>query len=513
MARPPDALNRARALLTRRIGAGVAGPLDGVRALARQAGVAQATMVKAVGEMKRRGALATMPGRGTFVASATAAAVQGGGVPAVAAPGEPCEQKWQIVARTLRSDVVSARRSAGTALPSTKTLAAQHHVDQRTMRKALQRLCREGYLAPGRPGYAAADPPAAPHGSRVILVMRALPGIERPFAEMTQRTLELFRELERHCVARRIRIDCVFGHYAGTTFRVSPSVAQAVSQRPGNLLGFVLWTLALSEQQVALFAGSFAPYGLPVAVLDEVGAPGLPGAAAGTTRVVAMATGARCGQDMGRYLLRLGHRRIAYLDYEPLAPWSRARLAGLRDAFRQAGLDAAAVRCVTVGPESPSGFDTGTFDPRRMVPAGLSERDRGEAVRALQGIEGIIWGALRQERRYPRLRTGLEQVLRMGDITAWVASNDSLAVECLRFLKQRRVPVPGRVSVVGFDDEPMALHAGLTSYSFSPGAVARALADIVLRSPAALRRERAAGPIEVPGFISERHSTGAPPAH
>jgi len=470
-------------------------------------------MVKAVAVLKAQGLLATVPGRGTRAASplpAGAAALPPIVESAAPASGLP-HLRWQLVARTLRGEIAAGLRAPGTALPPAKTLAAQSRVDQRTMRKALQQLFREGYLGFAGGRYAVAEPPAAPPRSRIVLVMRALPGITRPFDEMSQRTLELFRELERHCLARRIRLDCVFGHYLGTTFHVSPSVAEAASGHASNLLGFILWTLALSSEQIALFVRQLEPYGLPVAVLDEIDGMGPLVPRLNTMRVVTMATGAACGRDMGRYLIRLGHRRVVYLDFEPLAGWSLARLEGLRQAYRQAGLGDA-VACETVGPEEPPGFETAAYVPGRLVPAGLPRTDRQQAVRALQGIEGIIWRAIREEKRTPRLWARLEQVRRMAGVTAWVPCNDNLAVACLRFLRQQDVRVPGDLSVAGFDDEPPALYNGLTSYSFNPGAVARTLVDTVLKSPAALKREPGEDPVQIPGYISERHSVAAPPA-
>ena len=69
--------------------------------------------------------------------------------------------------------------------------------------------------------------------------------------------------------------------------------------------------------------------------------------------------------------------------------------------------------------------------------------------------------------------------------------------------------MPEQLSLVGFDDTPEALYNGLTSYSFNPKAVVRTLVDLVLASPARLRREGRVAPLEVPGFVSERRSTAA----
>jgi LacI family transcriptional regulator len=53
-------------------------------------------------------------------------------------------------------------------------------------------------------------------------------------------------------------------------------------------------------------------------------------------------------------------------------------------------------------------------------------------------------------------RTACERLLdRRPDTTAVVAANDLLAIGCLRLLRERRIHVPGAMSVVGFNDMPL----------------------------------------------------------
>ncbi|WP_426322000.1 substrate-binding domain-containing protein [Microbacterium sp. E-13] len=78
---------------------------------------------------------------------------------------------------------------------------------------------------------------------------------------------------------------------------------------------------------------------------------------------------------------------------------------------------------------------------------------RGRAWRSrLEGlgreVPGVLSGDWTPESGY---RTGL-QLADRSDVTAVFAANDQMALGVLRAFHEKGVPVPGRVSVVGFDD-------------------------------------------------------------
>ena len=134
----------------------------------------------------------------------------------------------------------------------------------------------------------------------------------------------------------------------------------------------------------------------PTLVLLNRRVPGLPAV------IVDSAGGMR--QAM-RHLASIGHRRCAFVS-GPRHSWSnRQRLRGLRAAAATCGAEV-----VTIGPVAP------------------------------QFSSGIA---------------AAEQVLRTG-ATAVLAYNDLVAVGILRRLAEIGVDVPGELSVVGFDDIPLA---------------------------------------------------------
>ena len=122
------------------------------------------------------------------------------------------------------------------------------------------------------------------------------------------------------------------------------------------------------------------------------------------------------GRLLGEHLVRLGHRRVAFLNEVETYAFASPpvlRLAGLRQA-----LGADAVVEITV--------PRGTAAGRQAVAALLAHPDSDA-------------------------------------ITAAVACRDLVAVGALAELRQRGVDVPGRMSVAGFDDDPVAEALGLTT--------------------------------------------------
>ncbi|MBI2941898.1 MAG: LacI family DNA-binding transcriptional regulator [Chloroflexi bacterium] len=113
-------------------------------------------------------------------------------------------------------------------------------------------------------------------------------------------------------------------------------------------------------------------------------------------------------REMAEHLLQLGHRRIAFIAGPPGLTTANDRLAGYRQALREAGLSADG-----------------------LVLAGDFTREAGQRV-----VPHLL-------RSTPR-------------VTAVFAANDKMAIGCLAGLRAAGIVVPDEVSVVGFGDVPSA---------------------------------------------------------
>jgi DNA-binding LacI/PurR family transcriptional regulator len=91
--------------------------------------------------------------------------------------------------------------------------------------------------------------------------------------------------------------------------------------------------------------------------------------------------------------------------------------------------------------------------------------------------------------------------------TAILATSDVLALGVLDAAASAGVPVPARLSVVGFDDVPAAADAELTTVRQDHHAKGRVAGELLL---AQLRGEQAAPPAPLPHELVVRGSTAPP---
>ena len=169
-----------------------------------------------------------------------------------------------------------------------------------------------------------------------------------------------------------------------------------------------------------------AAVGLP-AVLVDAAHPGLASVAVDHAAAAAMAT---------RYLLELGHRRIALVDhhedpFSPVVPTDRQR--GYRTALAGAGLHPA---------------------PQHEIVADFSPEAGMAALDALLGVPEPP--------------------------TAVFVGSDTQAVGVLETARRRGRRVPGDVSVIGYNDIEMARYLGLTTVHVPMREMGRQGAELLL---------------------------------
>jgi LacI family transcriptional regulator len=168
-----------------------------------------------------------------------------------------------------------------------------------------------------------------------------------------------------------------------------------------------------------------------------------------------------------RHLLDLGHQRLGVVAGNPKSRVVSVRFRGIEEALSEAGLT------------SPSALR------RRTRPSELPRRWRGEVLSWLD------------EANPP---------------TALICINQSLALRLIRPLKDRRLQIPGDVSLAAFGDSLWCHHAETTLTTMSPNdaEVARLIFETLMR-----RIDNPQAPPEtrlVPQELHARESTAAPPA-
>ena len=165
------------------------------------------------------------------------------------------------------------------------------------------------------------------------------------------------------------------------------------------------------------------------------------------------------GQELTRHLLKLGHKRIAFLSGPPASPESQERFEGYRRALREAGMD---------------------VDDRLVFQAGRTIEDGANAAR---------------------------QMIQEGcDATAVQAVNDLVAAGCAEVFLQQSVKIPAEMSVVGFGNTLVGeyFRVPLTTAKQPKHRLGSAAMDLMLL----LRRGMRPEPRRITAEIAVRQSSG-----
>ncbi|MBD3242102.1 MAG: GntR family transcriptional regulator [Chitinivibrionales bacterium] len=477
--------------------------------LAFDAGVPTSVMAQAMAEALSRGDL-------PFKTGSSAAESQKEGPDDFPTSPAPRSAAWKRLADDIGKAILNGTYGPATVLPSSKEFTARYGMSSRTVARALRELCRTELLQPHGRGYRVRGLPRPSGANAVVLVQLA-----RPHADsaglVDYRTHDFFRALESECARTGLELRVVSLAQLEAQGALPNRLDEFCEAQWGirTVHGYLLRTVGMRHGPLTDVLLSLARTGKPAAVLSETARIDLASLPYAGHRVAhfTMAHSARAGEDMGRHLLQLGHRRVAYVSVSHGAPYSCNRLDGLRSMYTRAGLPDA-VRAFTVNATR----DEYIPEPDREARMRLVERVE-RAVRrtraddrllghALAGLQRELVALLGRETVHRVMPPLLQDALSRPDITAWVGATDITALQCRAWLMRRGIAVPGRLSIAGFDDTVEASMARLTSYNFNLTAAAQTMLRQVVAP--VTRRPHARKPQEVGGFVAPRASTRPP---
>lgn len=464
------------------------------------------TLSAALAFLRQRGTVRVVPRAGVFSCRSAVAAA--------APPPAPLRRTttyWERLRERLLDDINRSGFPPGERLPSGKELCNRYGCAPATLRKALSSIASTRRIEPFRHWYRV---PAIPsrHGSGTVLVLTKIRqmGI---LAALSPRAYDVWRNLQRECRLAGVELRLE------TIDTIDDAYWRRAQRSRDRTLGCVVVTMAMHTSDLARFVETLGHTQARVAMLDEDGTIDPLRATMRSPRIaiVRMGMGRQPGGIVGDFLIRHGHRRVAYFPLNPGWPSDDTRCGGVRDAFEQAGLNDA----VTV--YWPRGLE------RRRIGKLL---DANPVYRQVHQRAYALWNDSRFETSaeyvpfipayadhlaiHSFMREHMRQCFREAldnkDVTAWVAYNDRQAFVALEFLRAQGVRLPERLSLIGFDNSIEAIGSGLASYDFNVGAVVHAMLEHILGPPRSHASEPGE-PIDIAGLVEPRLTAGRAPRH
>jgi DNA-binding LacI/PurR family transcriptional regulator len=390
-----------------------------------------------------------------------------------------------------------------------KELQARYNADYRTVKKALGRAAAHRVIPDSGRSRRRPETTPALHNVPVFIYDH--------HDELSLQYLdaEVLRTIEHACRSNGLNPTFVRYRREGPSFRYI-NHATAMPWRPdGGELG-AFWIALADNEILDDCCGRLLALNAPIAVFDSTDEQTFPAFFRNSARTAffeAMPAG-RAGEILGSLLLKLEHRRVAYVSTHFGTLWSRGNAEGLRRAFSAAGTGHS-VSFVTrdLPPDdSPSATVAASLGAKATRLGRLHSRFGKKLLHSL--FQRTVESATGQAFRSWLFAEGMEKLFRRAlkdrGVSAWVCANDSEAIQALDFLKRHGIAVPRALSVAGISNTIDAVRFNLTSCGDDYNTIFRAMADYVVR-PGVPSRDAKVRPIT--GFIVERGSTGPAPGY
>lgn len=396
------------------------------------------------------------------------------------------------VVEKLRGALRSGRLRPGDPIRTGIVDAAAWGTSHPTFRAALRELERTGELEAAARGFRVPSPVLRNTSARVLWL--AACGHDGTIAGESEREMRLRRHLDLACRRDGLHLRVAGVDTHGRIF-LEGFPATELSTVLKDAFGAVLCPWRMGPEGTEL-AERLAHSAKPAALWGE---GGVQGSALSGTRARIFDNGhmGTAGRGVGIHLRELGHQRVVYLSVFHGANWSRRRLEGLKSVLEPEGSVAPiaidGILHPLVAPDHP---------PDLLRPVLQRQGDRGFLAHRLADVVAAYSLLLRDELLFETLEPLLERAFLDRKATAWVCSNDAQALLAMRWLREKGVDVPGRISVVGFDDSNRGQDQGLTSWSFSEMELAEAMVRHLVHPTLG------AGQVRIEGSLVVRGSTG-----
>jgi len=459
--------------------------------LASEAGVSHGTISKCIARLTREGILSAKNKEGIcIISSSTTTAPQN---LSVDLETPESSKKWQRLTREIEGDIRSGIFPAGTALPISKLLAVRYGVSYPTLRKALFKLAEEGIIKNEANRYHITK--ITTHNVKNKIVF---------FDRFTNYQIKM--RLEQECSRADMYLKVI---HVPLGIKLSEAILPKV---PKDTLGAVICMARADMDTIKPLLSFLLFKNIPVVYLDLIGEDTYSLFPRNNPyfKIFSVSNSPQSGRQVGKYLQRLEHRKIAFFSGVHEMHWSINRYKGLVESYNNK--EKSVVPFVMKNIKRYKKIHTTLLnaDTFKNIPQNTPV-EKEALINAIHHFRVEI----QQQMIWEQFRLNsiplLEQALEDRKITAWVGANDQIAHILLDFLHARGIAVPEQIAVIGFDDSSIAVRDRITSYNFNFPALAQAIVAYITGSPLKELLHKNKPYIEIEGFITSRDSIGKAP--
>lgn len=398
--------------------------------------------------------------------------------------------KSDSILEQIEKDLLNNIYRRGEKLPSIKTLVSRFNTSYPTIKKVFQKLISKDLIQSR--GYTYYFTESFFHWKVKIGVISAVDTDGKLIIEK-ERERNFFRQLSIEADRRNIQLEYIgFSDWnVPSSFRLNRRRAAVQLTEDPDMLGYILVSWHMRDYKECL--NRLVSLKKPISVWLE-NSIGLPQDNDSTLmRPISffdLSYSLQPGLDMGRFLLRSGHRKIAFISPFHGSTWSQQRLTGLKEAFVSAGIRDGVKEYTNSDFTDDWSFMNQVLernDLEMIINTKLLQDKFSQSLNSERLNEVIfeINSLFRDHRIFQVSESLMNAAINDRTITAWVAANDLCAIQCLNYLN-RSVSVPDKISLVGFDNSFQSLKLGLTSYDFNTSGLAQSMIDYILNPTSSL---------------------------
>jgi DNA-binding transcriptional regulator YhcF (GntR family) len=511
MKKPFPAVDIAVEFLERHINGGVFDSkprLPSIRKLASMADVSLVTMWKAAQLLKQKGIVSIVHGQGIrpITRENRQTLTVDAGQDASGSPA--AEKKWNVVKRLIHRDILNGIYQPGEEMPTLKEMASKYGTCYITLKKSLAALSNDNCIVPSKRTFRIAPLSKKKSHSYIIVLTRGEESGE--LNTWTPWGRELMQTLDKMCAQARITVAYYIYAWKDAGCVFIGENGETIPELPVNdfVLGFLVRSQSQDDLHIELIR-KLTKYKKYIAVSDEGACftPPFPYADNPKIRLFSLETSTSVGCKAAQFLLRHGHRKIAFFSPFHQTSWSKTRLEGIIQTYESAGLTSAVDAYTIDNIPFPFGY---------RKPVSCGNETMGAFIHAVfpvysgdgvsQRIAARLRDSLERTAEEEELRISMkhffEKALLDSAVSAWVCVNDRIAMAALEFLKGH-AGARG-ITLISYDDTFEAFKYKISSYNFNISALVNAMLSFVLYPRRECFKKHAGSPILIEGTLIER---------